>query len=192
MLLLIALLIGGCIKNPFATRHSESPAGVTGTWETPAAPDAVLRNLLNAYNEKNDQNYQSCLADNFIFSAPEDSIGQVSGNPYDGWDKAVEILTAQNIFSTFRISGHQLLLSVRGSTNNPDSIGDTVAVIYRNYEIRIIIADSIGSDTTIAQGLGIFRLSSVQIGLWNIYFWQDLPEPVGSYDWAQFKVEYKH
>jgi hypothetical protein len=192
MLVLALLLIGGCLKNPFATRHSESPEGVTGTLETPASPEAVMRNLINAYNEKNDQNYGSCLADNFTFSAPEDSIAHSSGNLYDGWDKQVELGTSQNIFSTFSISGHQLLLTMRESANNPDSIGDTVAVIYRNYEIRIIVADSIGSDTSIAQGLSLFRLNSAQIGYWNIYFWQDLPEPVGSYDWSQFKAEYRH
>ena len=192
IVLAIALLLGGCLKNPFATRHSEPPEGiVTGTWEPPVAPEAVLRNLLNAYNEKDDQNYQSCLADNFVFSAPEDSISHSSGNLYDGWNKIIELGTAQNIFSTFSLSGHQLILSMNLLSNNPDSTGDTVAVLYRNYNIQIIVADSLGIHTRTAQGTAMFRLSS-QGGYWNVYFWQDIPEPIGSFDWAQFKAEYRH
>lgn len=191
---LLAFLLGGCLKNPFATRHSETPAGVTGTWETPAAPETAIRNLLYACNEKVVQNYQSCLADNFIFSAPEDSIraaSQGSGYLYENWDKNTEIFTAQNLFSTFSASGYQLFLSMLESPNNPDSVGDTTAVIYRQYAIRMVIADSIGVDTTTAEGLATFRLNQAQFGFWNIYFWQDLPDTVGGYDWGQLKATYR-
>jgi hypothetical protein len=191
---MLALFVCGCIKNPFATRHSETPVGVTGTWETPAAPETAIRNLLYACNEKVVQNYQSCLADNFVFSAPEDSIraeSQGSGALYYNWDKNTEILTAQNLFSIFSASGYQLFLSMLESANNPDSIGDTVAVIYREYVIRMIVGDSIGVDTTTAEGLATFRLNQAQFGLWNIYLWQDLPDTVGGYDWGQLKAMYR-
>jgi hypothetical protein len=194
MALLIAFAIGGCLKNPFATRHGEDPVGVTGTWETPAAPETAIRNLLYACNEKIVQNYQSCLSDNFVFSTPEDSIraeSQGSGYLYYNWDKNVEILTAQNIFSTYGSSGHQLFLSMLQSPNNPDSIGDTIAVIYRQYVMRLIVADSIGIDTTTASGLATFRLNQAQFDLWSIYFWQDLPDTVGGYNWGQFKAMYR-
>jgi hypothetical protein len=188
------LIVCGCLKNPFATRHSESPAGVTGTWETPASPETAIRNLLYACNEKIVQNYQSCLADDFVFSAPEDSIraeSQGSGYLYYNWDKNTEILTAQNLFSTFGSTGYQLLFSMLESASNPDSIGDTIAVIYREYVIRIIVADSVGIDTTNARGLATFRLNQAQFGFWNIYFWRDLPDTVGGYDWGQLKAMYR-
>jgi len=187
-------LINGCLKNPFATRHSETPAGVTGTWETPAAPETVIRNLLYSYNEKVLQNYQSCLAENFGFSAPEDSIraeGQGSGYLYYDWDKNAEVLAAQNIFSIFNSSGHHLDLNLIESINNPDSVGDTVAVLYREYTIRIIQAASLGPDTTTAKGLATFRLNQAQFDLWSIYFWQDLPDTVGGYGWGKFKAMYR-
>jgi hypothetical protein len=190
----MTLLLGGCLKNPFSSRHSESPVGVTGTWETPAAPETAIRNLLYACNEKIVQNYQSCLSDNFTFSTPEDSIraeSQGSGYLYYNWDKNVEILTAQNIFSTYSASGHQLFLSMLESPSNPDSIGDTVAVIYREYVMRLIVADSTNIDTTMASGLATFRLNQAQFDLWSIYFWQDLPDTVGGYNWGQFKAMYR-
>lgn len=188
------LFAGGCLKNPFATRHSDTPAGVTGTWETPAAPETAIRNLLYACNEKIVQNYQSCLAEIFTFSAPEDSIraeGQGLGNLYYDWDKNTDILTAQNIFSTYSAPGYQLFLSMLESANNPDSIGDTIAVVYREYVIRMVVADSIGVDTTMANGLATFRLNQAQFGFWSIYFWQDLPDTVGGYDWGQLKAMYR-
>lgn len=194
MVVLVWLIIGGCLKNPFATRHSESPVGVTGTWETPATPETAIRNLLYACNEKVIQNYQSCLNDNFVFSAPEDSIraeSQGSGTLYHNWDKNTEILTAQNLFSTFSASGYQLFLSMLESADNPDSIGDTIAVIYREYVIRMVVGDSIGVDTTIAEGLATFRLNQAQFGFWNIFFWRDLPDTVGGYDWGQIKATYR-
>jgi hypothetical protein len=187
-------LIGGCLKNPFATRNSEDPVGVTGTWETPASPETAIRNLLYACNEKNVQNYRSCLSDNFVFSSPEDSIraeSQGSAYLYYNWDKGVETFTAQNIFSTYSASGHQLLLSMMESGNNPDSIGDTVAVIYREYVIRLVVADSIHIDTATASGLATFRLNQGQYDFWSIYFWQDLPDTVGGFTWGQFKAMYR-
>jgi hypothetical protein len=190
LVLVILLFISGCLKNPFASRHSETPAGITGTWETPAAPETVIRNLLNAYNEKVPQNYSTCLANNFVFSAPEDSIRN-TGQGYGDWDRNVEIRTAENIFSVFNSPGKHLDLGLIESASNPDSIGDTAAVLYRNYIVRIVVADTLGADTTIAKGLATFRLNQAELNLWSIYFWQDLPDTVGGYDWGQFKAMYR-
>jgi hypothetical protein len=192
--ILVAFCLGGCIKNPFATRQSEQPAGAVGTWETPASPDIAIRNLLNAYNEKIAQNYQSCLGENFIFSAREDSIAaeaQGLGSLYQGWNKQVETLTAQNIFSTFGVSGKHMDLSFTNSPDNPDSLGDTVAVLYRQYVIRVVVADSLAPDTTIISGLATFHLNQPQFSLWSIYFWEDLPLTPGAYDWGKFKAMYR-
>jgi hypothetical protein len=193
-LIIIAFCLGGCLKNPFATRHSEAPAGATGTWETPASPDIAIRNLLYAYNEKVIQNYQSCLGENFMFSAREDSItaeAQGSGYLFYGWNKQVETLTAQNIFSTFGVSGKHMDISFSDSPDNPDSLGDTTAVLYRQYVIRIVVADSLNPDTTVARGIATFHLNQAQFDLWSIYHWEDLPLTPGAYDWGQFKAMYR-
>jgi hypothetical protein len=196
-LLLITILLvslSGCAKNPFSTRKSEPPAGTVGTWETPASPEIVIRNLLYAYNEKIMPNYQSCLADNFVFSAREDSLAAEAhgnGSAYYGWNKQVETQTAQNIFSTFGISGRHLDLILSESPDNPDSLGDTTAVLYRQYLIRIIAADSTRVDTTMAQGTATFHLNQAMLNLWSIYYWEDLPLTSGSYDWGKLKASYR-
>ena len=103
-ILILTAIVTGCLKNPYDTRDSQEPAGTSGTWETPATPEVALTNLIFAYNEKNIQNYQSCLADEFVFSAPEDSIdaeAQGNGFLFRDWNKEVEVSTAEKIFSTF-------------------------------------------------------------------------------------------
>jgi len=195
IVLAIGLLSAGCLKNPFATRDSELPAGTSGTWETPATPEVVLINLLFAYNEKNIQNFQLCLSDQFVFSAPEDSIeAEAQGNGYlfHDWFKDVELATTQNIFSTFSESGRYLDLILSSSTDYPDSLGDTLAVIYRNYILRVVESDSLGVDTTLIEGLAGFGLSQTQFNWWSIDFWQELPSTRSELDWGDFKAEYRN
>jgi hypothetical protein len=192
--LALSLTIGGCLKNPFTTRGSQQPVGTTGTWETPASSEIALMNLTFAYNERIIQNFQSCLAENFVFSAPEDSIeaeAQGNGYIYYGWNKEVEVSTTENIFSTFSAGGNHLDLILIESPDYPDSIGDTTAVLYRNYTLRIITSDSLSTDTTTTEGLATFRLSQILFNWWNIYFWQDLPWPSSQRSWGDFKAEYR-
>ena len=195
IILAIGLLGTACLKNPFATRDSEEPAGTSGTWETPATPEAAVTNLLFAYNEKNIQNFQLCLADQFTFSAPEDSIeaeAQGNGYLYHAWFKDVELATTQNIFSTFSETGRYLDLILSPSTDYPDSLGDTLSVIYRNYILRVVQSDSLGVDTTLIEGLAGFSLSQTQFNWWSIYLWTELPSARSETDWAEFKAEYRN
>ncbi|OQX91723.1 MAG: hypothetical protein B6D58_06625 [candidate division Zixibacteria bacterium 4484_95] len=191
---IFSIVIGGCIKNPFATRNSQQPVGITGTWETPASSGIVMTNLMFAYNERIIQNFQSCLADNFVFSAPEDSIeaeAQGNGYIYYGWNKEVEVSTTENIFSTFSTGGNHLDLILTESPDYPDSIGDTSAVLYRNYTLRIIESDSMSTDTITTEGLATFRLSQTLFNWWSIYFWKDLSWPSSENSWGDFKADYR-
>ena len=194
IMLALGIIISGCIKNPFSTRDSQQPVGITGTWETPASSETVIRNLLFAYNEKVVQNFQSCLAENFVFSAPEDSIeaeAQSNGYIYYNWNKEIEVSTTENIFSTFGAGANHLDLILSESTDYPDSIGDTTAVLYRDYTLRIIINDSPSPDTTVYEGLATFRLNQTLFNWWSIYFWQDLPSPSNNNSWGDFKANYR-
>lgn len=191
---LIVFAAGGCFKNPVSTRTGQPPAGIVGTWETPASPEAVIRNLLFSYNEMFIQNFQSCLAEDFYFSSPEDSIraeAQGSGYLYYDWGKAVEISTAQNIFSTFSAPGRKLDLIMAESFENPDSLGDTLAVVYRQYILRSIVVDSLGADTTTMSGLATFRLSQAMLSFWTINSWRDIPDRPAGPSWGNFKAMYR-
>lgn len=197
LLLLIFILLGlsGCLKDPIHTRDSQEPAGSSGTWETPAVPEVVISNLMFAYNEKNIQNYQLCFGQNFLFSSPEDSIeaeAQGFGYLYYLWDWNMEIIVTENIFSSFTEEGSSLDLILSFSNDYPDSIGDTLAVIYRDYTLRVIQPDSIQSDTVIIEGTAAFHLSQPSYNLWSIYLWEETITGRSGDSWANFKAEYRN
>jgi len=195
IILIILFTVSGCLKNPFYTRNSQQPAGTTGTWETPATPEVMIANLMYAYNEKNIQNYRDCFDSGFVFSAFEDSIeAEAQGNGYlfQFWDKAVEIMTAENIFATFSQNDNHLDLIMGISIDNPDNIGDTLAVLYRNYTLTIIRSDSLQTDTTAAEGLASFTLNQTSLNLWTICLWEEVPSGRSDYDWGDFKAEYRN
>jgi hypothetical protein len=194
ILLLIMLLFAGCLKNPLSTRDAQVPAGTTGTWETPSTPEVVISNLMFAYIEKNIQNYQLCLAENFYYSAYEDSIeAEAQGNGYlfHDWSKEVEVSVTENIFSAFSVTGRHLDLILSSSNDYPDSLGDTLAVLYRNYILRSIIADSLGMDTVRFEGVAAFHLSQSLFSLWSICLWEEMITAQTGYDWGDFKAEFR-
>ena len=193
--IVLAAALGGCLKDPFSTRNSQEPAGSTGTWETPATPDVVILNMLFAYNEKIIQNYQLCFADDYTFSATEDSIeAEARGNPslFQFWDKAVEVATTQNLFATFAAENKHLDLIFSPSMDYADSLGDSLAVIYKDYIIRVVAYDSLSADTTYIEGTVSFSLSRTLFNWWSIYLWKELPVAGNEYDWADLKSEYRN
>ena len=192
------MLLSGCAKNPFSTRGTEPPLGSGGTWDTPQSPEIVLKNLLTAYNEHSERfifNFELCLSDSFKFSSPEDSIDAIAnGNPglFAGWDKAVEVGTATNIFGTFSASDTlNLYLALTRSPDHNDLVEDSLATLYRNYIVTIVMTHSGVPDTTIAAGLATFHLVQESLNWWTILWWEDLPITSGAYDWGDLKAEYR-
>lgn len=101
------------------------------------------------------------------------------------------MLTAQNIFSTYNAPGRRLDLIMAESSSNPDSIGDTVAVVYREYTLRVVLADSLGADTTIMTGLASFRLNQAMLSFWTINLWKDIPDRPEAESWGKFKASFR-
>jgi hypothetical protein len=182
----------GC-KNPFKTRKSPPPIITEGTWDTPYRPEIVIQNLLHSYNEKIIGNFILCLDDSFRFSAPEDSIDAFNrGRPelFANWDKSTEVNVANSIFTTFRqnVDSISYVLSF-ALTSVPDDVGDTVAVLLRNYELSI--SKSTLPEITLAKGTATFYMRQTSLNWWSIYFWSDIPDVSGGYDWGDFKAEFR-
>ncbi len=193
-LLLGCFCISGC-KNPFKTRHSPPPVISEGTWETPAQPKIVIQNLFYAYNEKIIGNFIQCLCDSFRFSAPEDSIDAVNkGLPelFAGWDRSAEISVTTSIFNTTRQNPDSFDYVVSFlSTHPPDEVGDTLAVLSRNYELFIYDLKATSPETTLAKGTATFCMRQTSLNWWSIYFWSDIPAETGKDDWADFKAQFR-
>ncbi|UCB51805.1 MAG: hypothetical protein JSV10_07405 [Candidatus Zixiibacteriota bacterium] len=195
LLLAAYCCVSGC-KNPFRTRSSPPPELREGTWETPALPETVIENLLNAYRERVIDNFAECLSDSFRFSAPEDSIDAANyGLPwlFEGWDRDVEIRVTDNIFKTVRqnpdSSDYDLYLHL--TSPNRDEENDTLAVLYRDYELYVYNLKAFPPETTLAKGTAAFHMRQSSLNWWSIYFWSDIPAAAGEDDWADFKAAFR-
>jgi hypothetical protein len=192
--LVFCFYLPGC-KNPFKTRKSPPPIITEGTWDTPYLPKIVIENLLHAYNEKIIGNFILCLCDSFRFSAPEDSIDAFNrGRPelFANWDRSTEINVTNTIFTTFRqnVDSISYVLSFDPSPPVPDDVGDTVAVLLRNYQLFIFNLKSAPPETTLAKGTATFHMRQTSLYWWSIYFWSDIPDVSGD-DWGDFKAEFR-
>ncbi|MCK4404153.1 MAG: hypothetical protein KAW02_03595 [candidate division Zixibacteria bacterium] len=186
--------ISGC-KNPFKTRNSPPPVISEGTWETPALPEIVIQNLFYAYNEKIIGNFILCLCDSFGFSAPEDSIDAVNDGRYElfaRWDRSVEISVTTSIFNKSRQNPDSFDYVVSFlSTHPPDEVGDTLAVLSRDYELFIFDLKAVPPETTLAKGTATFHMRQTSFSWWSIYFWNDIPAEAGKDDWGDFKAQFR-
>lgn len=195
LLLTLILLFCGC-KNPFKTRSSPPPESREGTWESPALPEIVIENLLNAYNEMIIDNFSECLSDSFLFSAPEDSIDAANlGRPwlFANWNRDAEIKVTENIFKTFGQNPDSagLVLSLESSPSYQDEEGDTASVLYRHYELVLYGPEGSGPKATLIEGTAAFHMEKTPLGLWSIYFWRELLPAADQQDWADFKANFR-
>jgi hypothetical protein len=193
--LVLLFFLQGC-KNPFRTRESPEPIITEGTWDTPFRPEIVVNNLFHAYNEKIIGNFILCLGDSFRFSAPEDSIDAFNrGRPelFAGWNNSTEVSVTTSIFTTFRQNvdsiNYVLFITL---TTVPDDIGDTTAVLSRNYELYIYNLKSDPPETTLAKGTATFYMRETSLNWWSIYFWSDIPDEREKYEsWGNFKAKFR-
>lgn len=198
-LLLGSLVFSLCLlscKNPFKTRGSPEPISTEGTWDTPSGPEIVITNLFHAYNEKIIGNFILCLCDSFRFSAHEDSIDAFNrGRPelFANWSKSTEVSVTTNIFSTFQQNVDSISYVLFFDPEPPisDDIGDSMAVLLREYELFIFNFKSDPPETTLAKGTATFHMRETSLNWWSIYFWSDIPDTSGGYDWGDFKAEFR-
>jgi hypothetical protein len=198
-LILVAVVFSLCLqgcKNPFKTRKSPLPIITEGTWDTPFRPAIVIQNLLHAYNEKIIGNFILCLCDSFRFSSSEDSIDAFNrGRPelFANWDKSTEVSVTTNIFTTFRqnIDSISYVLFFNPIPPVSDDIGDTVAILSRDYDLFVFNLKSAPPETTFAKGTATFHMRQTSLNWWSIYFWSDIPDVSGGYDWGDFKAEFR-
>jgi hypothetical protein len=193
---LILFFFSQSCKNPFKTRTSPEPIKSEGTWDTPSDPEKVIQNLLHAYNEKVIGNFILCLCDSFGFSAPEDSIKAVQDNReelFANWNNSTEVSVTTSIFTTFRQNVDSTSYVLFFDPNPPiaDDIDDSVAVLLRDYQLFIFDLQSVPPETTLAKGTATFYMRQTSLNWWSIYFWSDIPDEPGGYDWGAFKAEFR-
>lgn len=186
-IILMALLVASCAKNPLSTRESEPPTVKAGTFITPTTPQIVLENLRFCYSELVIGNFVQSLDSNFVFK-----FDFLSGAQADsGWDFKQELNLTEKMFNDFSASNDKQSPRVIFLTqpDQPDIILDSTATLVRSY--TVIVSDSSGMLLSSYGGIARFELIESAFNFWAIRSWSDLHLKLDTPIWAELKNAYR-
>lgn len=172
-ILILILLLAGC--DLFVTRDAEPPDQSRSNFRQAIEPEIVIENMVNAFTDKNVQNYLSCFVDSsfiqrkFVFSPSGEVLSQY---PFLGtdWNLNDEQQYFNGIVS--RISD-ELPVTLTFSDTSLSRIGDSV-FYSASYFLNVPHAES---EPTNYQGNLQFRMVNDSRAVWVIYYWQDNKSP---------------
>ncbi len=186
-IILIALFVTSCAKNPFSTRDSEPPTAEAGTFITPTTPQIVLENLRLCYSELVIGNFVQSLDSDFVFT-----YDFLPGVPTDsGWGFKQELNLTEKMFNDFSATKSERSLRVTfiAQPGQPDIILDSTATLVRSY--TVIVADSSGQMSSSYQGVVRFEMIESAFNFWAIRSWSDLHLNLDTPSWAELKNAYQ-
>ncbi len=114
-LIIIIILIFGC-SNPFNPGFSQNRNVSVEYVYKPTTPENVLKNLIEAYNQKDLNIYKNCLSDSFRFQLKTSDIPEIG---IDWWGYEQEVEYHNNLFGKG---------SSDGSFPSPDNIVLTLEI----------------------------------------------------------------
>lgn len=168
----ILLVFLNC-KSPFATREAEEPINSRSNREIPSGPEAVLRNLQSAIQEKNVIDYLYCLtakAEKFTF-IPDEFVRQNNPTAFVAWGLNAEKNHISWLSSSVpRDSLSRLFLEDITSDVFADS-----AIMQRKYTL-VLGHTSKGNLPREMRGQAIFWIFKEE-GYWFIHKWVDIGNP---------------
>jgi hypothetical protein len=176
--------------SPFSARESEPPTESLGTFITPTQPEIVLLNIETSYNEQIITNYDASLDSSFFFRY---DYLQSGGDSDTGWSRMDDIGMTDKLFSFFRSGSSSLAMSLTmREFDQPDYDGDTMATLYREYElVKITGVDTAEPDTVVYRGTAEFQIVETGVNLWALRKWTDRHLQSGDQSWADFKYGYR-
>lgn len=181
--LIYSMLFTSC--DIFETRDAESPVQPKSNFLQPVTPEDVITNLINALQDRDVENYLSCLSDSnfagktFHFSASAGASAQfpqLTGM----WDKENE----RQYFNNLRTRiPEDAQISLTLSNSNYNQLVDS-SVFTATYTLNIPQNES----NIPATYSGDLRFSLIRDSrsLWSIYFWVDIKKD-NSPSWSELK-----
>jgi hypothetical protein len=185
---LAACVAASCgLLDAFSVRESEDPTGTETEYVLPQEPEQVITNLISAVNFRDVVNYESILAEDFVFEPdPRDALTLENYYPgvFDGWDIEVEKEVARRMFDQGGATFALLRFDEDSKQVSVDT--DSSYVVQEDYTL-ITKLEKLETFT----GTAIFSLKRLSDGLWYMEKWEDSrPEGEGQYDtWGILKGE---
>lgn len=183
-ILLLSLLLA--CENPFATRDVEEPVKARSNREIPSDPEAVLRNLKNAIEDKNEANYMACLTSNaqYFQFIPDQIVKEFNPVVFENWGLESErnyINQIQNSVPNDSLS--QLIFEDLSTEVFADS-----ALLRKKYTL-ILNHTYEGNVPRKVTGQAYFWIFK-EAGYWFIHRWVDFGNS-GEPSWSTSKAGFK-
>lgn len=170
ILFFLSILVSSC--NIFSTRNPEEPDNGNITFLTPNSPNIVIFNLNNAINEKNAENYITCLTDSSNVNLPFNFLPSANANStflgtFDNWTTFSEKTYMLSLISNMESFQKPLL----NFTNSKLDLFPDSAIYTSNYELQC--EHKLESFPKLFQGNLRFTIVKNNNGLWYIKRWYD-------------------
>ena len=178
---LVALLAGCGLFEPRDPRDTD---GVSGPrCRNRSDPDSLYENIVVHYGQPASG---SCYADmidtGFVFTPDLQDYSEAPpppNNPYDGWNRNIEVGVTTNIKSTAAFIEVSFDSTYKPSTTTTNPRTET-----RYYHYHVLYQETGQSDTTRYQGLADITMLQGSGSLWTITGWRDQRDGSGIDTWG--------
>lgn len=168
----------------FETRNAEVPEDTRSNYTTPLTREALISNIINAFSDKNAENYKKSFATSpelttleFTFIPSGQALNQYQ--IWDDWSVEDEFRYFTNVVNSTP-SEFPINLSLSNELFSPSNDG---FVYTADYTISV---PQLNADPKIYSGSLKFSLTTDINNFWVIFSWEDLAES-GSLSWSDLK-----
>ena len=156
----------------FTTRDAEPPDESRSNYEDAFERETVIQNLINAFSDKNTDDYIKCFSNlNFInkpFQFIPSSTALTRYTVWYDWNLSSEAQSFNNM-KTLVPDDFPVNLSLSSSANSFSAFGDSL-IYTSEYFINV---PQRNGDPLIFQGNVQFSMLRDSRSIWVIYFWKD-------------------
>jgi hypothetical protein len=184
-ILLLSFLLSLAACDLFQVRDPEDPSETKSSYRVPVEPKDVIQNLINAFNDKNANDYKKNfstglpLVNRDFFFIPSGNV--LSSFPTD-WYVDEEFQYFNNLI-----------------TRSPQDIPITLSFTDEQYDIRadstiysakyFLNVPALNSAPKVYEGSLKFTMTTDFNDAWVIYFWEDIAKQDYK-SWSELKIEF--
>lgn len=169
----------------FQVRDPEAPTETKSSYRVPVEPKDVIQNLINAFNDKNPNDYKKNfstglpLVNRDFFFVPSGNV--LSSFPTE-WNVEAEFQYFNNVVTR---TSQDVPITLTFADEVYDIQADS-AICSAKYSINVPV---LNSDPKVYKGSLKFTMTTDRNTAWIIYFWEDIAEQ-GSKSWSELKIEF--
>ena len=184
-ILLLILLISISACDLFQVRDPQDPTETKSSYRVPVEPKDVIQNLINAFNDKNPNDYKM----NFSTGLPlvnRDFFYVPSGNVLVSFPPDWYVDEEFQYFNNLITRTPQDVPITLTFTNEVYDIRADSSIYSAKYFISVPI---LNSEPKVFEGSLKFTMTTDINAAWVIYFWEDIAIQ-NSKSWSELKIEF--